>query len=475
LTTLSFGALISPFMPVRDNVTINRTLSWILSRQQQDGSFEDNGPCYHFRFCTGEFRRESLTALFLYTLTRDNVTDFWPEFVRRQLNNGEQSPIVRAQRFLESRLDAIKSNVFTLSLVELVLSQSKWSSPQMKQKIQQSLLSRQLTVVPEDGSKYWKSPSEKMTYDDQMLINALTLSLYSNFGDFKTTANIARWVVQQLDATPYHDTVLDAVFNTEAWLHTDSLYRRQYGPQKFAVTVDVSADNGQKQQFKIDQSNMDMTQRLRFTLPVNQITYSVSGFGMVGVQIRQVFVEKQQASEQTPFQMTNEFTPFPWLNEIKAKTCLTYTPTAREQKGVKETFNRTVVLEFQLPSGSRVNLRQIGFLMSRVENVMYFTFHERANTLNFFLNIPSTVYGKPICLEWYFERLSFVSSWAPVQARAYDYLEQDCQFARLFPVQLQPNSLGYSFVDAVHKVRPSLDDLAALHKQTEEKMKQQKH
>ena len=113
-------------------------------------------------------------------------------------------------------------------------------------------------------------------------------------------------------------------------------------------------------------------------------------------------------------------------------------------------------------------------MLSRVENVVYFNFHERANTLNFFLNVPSTVYGKAICLEWFFERLSSVASWAPVQARAYDYLEQDTQFARLFPVQLQPNSLGYSFVDAVHKARPSLDELAALHKQQAEKMKQQK-
>ena len=496
LTTLSFGALISPFMPVRDNVTINRTLSWILSRQQQDGSFDDQGPCYHYRFCSGEFRREGLTALFMYTLTRDNTTDFLPEFARRQLFNGEQSPVVRAQRYLESRLDAVKTCPVTLSLVELVLSQSKLTSQQLRQKIQQSLISRQLTVVPEDGSKFWKSSNELMTYDDQLLVNSLTLSLYASFGDYKTTTSIARWIVQQMEVSSCHDTVLDAVFNTEAWLQTDSLFRRQYGPQKFAITVDVSADNGQKQQFKIDQTNMDLTQKLRFTLPVKQITYTVTGFGIVGVQIKEMYVEQQQqTSEPTPFQLSNEFTPFPWLNEIKAKTCLTYTPTAREQKGVKENFNRTVVLEFQLPSGksttkdprtsdhpllfslslgSRVNLRQIGFLLSRLENVMYFTFHERENTLNFFLNIPSTVYGKAICLEWYFERLSFVSSWAPVQARAYDYLEQDTQFARLFPVQLQPNLLGYPLIDAIHKSRPSLDELTALHKQQQEQINREK-
>ena len=77
LTTLSFGAMISPFMPVRDNVTLNRTLTWLLAHQQQDGSFDDQGACYHYRFCSGEFRREGLTALFYYTMIRDNVSNFF--------------------------------------------------------------------------------------------------------------------------------------------------------------------------------------------------------------------------------------------------------------------------------------------------------------------------------------------------------------------------------------------------------------
>ena len=63
LTSLAFGAMISPMMPFRDNVTLNRTLTWILSHQQEDGSFDDNGPCFHYRFCASEFRRESLTAI----------------------------------------------------------------------------------------------------------------------------------------------------------------------------------------------------------------------------------------------------------------------------------------------------------------------------------------------------------------------------------------------------------------------------
>jgi predicted metal-binding protein len=55
LTTLVFSAMISPMMPFHDNATLNRTLNWILSHQKEDSSFDDNGPCFHYQFCAGEF------------------------------------------------------------------------------------------------------------------------------------------------------------------------------------------------------------------------------------------------------------------------------------------------------------------------------------------------------------------------------------------------------------------------------------
>jgi len=135
LTTMALGALISPMMPVRDNVTINRTLTWVLSHQREDGSFDDEGPCFHYRFCAGPYRRESLTALVLYSLTRHNVSEYMPEYVLRLLyKDGQQSPIARAHRYLESRLDVVKPCVLTTTLVELALVQCRALSEQLRQK-----------------------------------------------------------------------------------------------------------------------------------------------------------------------------------------------------------------------------------------------------------------------------------------------------------------------------------------------------
>jgi len=464
LTSFAFGAMISPMMPFRDNVTLNRTLNWILSHQKEDGSFDDEGPCFHYRFCSGEFRRESLTAIVLYSLTRDNASYYMPEFIYQRLYKGENSPIMRAQRYLESRVPDVKPHMLTLSLFEMAFIQNKELSPVLREKIHQALLSRKLTVVPEDGSKYIKNMDDSMTFDDQLLLNAMTVSLYASFEDYRTATDIARWVVTQIQIHPHYDTVLDAVFRTEAWLKIDCLFRKQFDIEKFGVTVDMTADNGEKQQFKIDSKNLDVTQTFRFTLPVRQITYSVNGFGLVILRMEQLFAETQQQQKTVPFQLMQEFTPMPWISEIKAKTCMTYTPTTADQKFVTSNFNRTMVVEVELPSGTRINMRQIGFLLSRIENVMYFTYEPCGNKLFFFLNVPSTMFNKPICLEWCLERLSTIVSWSPVTVRTYDYLQQETQLVQLIPIEFQPKLMGYSYVEAVQKARPSLETMTKFQK-----------
>ncbi|CAF1139103.1 unnamed protein product [Adineta steineri] len=469
-TSLAFGAMISPMMPFRDNVTLNRTLNWILSRQQQDGSFDCDGFCFHYRFCAGEYRRESLTAFVLYSLTRDNSSDYMPEFIRHRLFDGEMSPIMRAHRYLESRITEIKPHLLPISLFELTFLQSRFLSKELREKIHETLLSRKLTVVPEDNSKYLKNVDNKMTFDDELLVNAMTASLYAMYGDYKTTFDIARWLISQVEVHPQFDTILDGVFYFDAWFNIRTMFYKHFGIEKFDVTIDVSSDSGEKRQFKINSKNMDYSQMLHFTAPVRQITYSVKGFGLAMISIDEVYVQKEQtkAMGPMPFSFTQEFKPMSWFSEIMAKTCMTYTPTSEHQRFIKDTFNRTMVIEMHLPSGMRVNERQIGFFLSRVEQVMYFKYERCGHKLSLFINVPSTWYGKPICMEWCLERLSTVMSWSPMQVRVYDYLQPEMEFIQYFPMQFQPKVLGYSFVDAIHEHRPKLESLPLLQKSKQE-------
>jgi len=476
LTTLALGGLISPLMPVRDNVTLNRTLSWVLSHQQQDGSFINSTSCFHYRFCAGEFRSESLTALVLYSLTRNNVSEFVPEHMRQLLFVGEQSPILRAQRYLLSRLPAVKSDLLTTTLIQLALLQSPLLPVQTREQIFENVRSHQLVVVPEDNSRYIKVMNEQYTTEDCLLVNSMILSIYGLFGDYQVTSAMSRWIISQLESKPRYDTLLEGIFMTDAWLTAAYLSRVQGGSDKLSVVVDVTADNGQKQQFRVNPLNADLTQTFTITVPVNQVSYTVSGFGVVAVVIRQIYIEKQQlpvANQPIPFQLSAEFLPMPWLNDITSRTCVTYTPTVQTQKFATDAFNRTIVVEIQLPSGVRINFRQLGFLVTRVPEVVYFTYDERLQRISFFLNIPQTVNGKQICFEWMFQRLSTVTQWAPITVRAYDYLRPEIHLVNLIPVEFTPNVIGYSFVDAVHEKQPTVEQLIKAQEQMQNQFQQQ--
>jgi hypothetical protein len=297
-------------------------------------------------FTRKELRRAPQKLFLLGTLTVD---------IHHRLFDGENSPINRAQRYLISRFRHVKHHLLTRTLFEMAFIQNPDISSESRGKIKKALLKRTLTVAPDDNSKYFKMSDKKMTFEDQSLLNSMTMSLYDYFGDYRTSADIVRWVVSQIQTHPHYDTLLDAVFQTEAWFKVDCLLRRELDKAKFDVTVDVSANNGEKRQFKIDSTNMHVTQRFRFTLPVHQISYLVNGFGSVAVLICEMFFEQEQKLvKPLPFQLTNELEPKPGLTKIKAKTCLTYTPTHKDRQLARDNLNRTLVLEVQVPSGKNL-------------------------------------------------------------------------------------------------------------------------
>jgi hypothetical protein len=371
----------------------------------------------------------------------------------------------RAHRWLLSRVEAVKPHPLIISLFEMAFIQNREITPELRIKIQKCLATRQLTVVPEDRSRFLKLTEEPVVMRDQLLLNAMTISLYRYFGDYKIVSDMGRWFVREWSMRNTYDDVLDGIFRTEAWLQFECIARKQFRDNKFDITVDVSADNGEKRQFKVDLTNMDVTQKMWFTLPVHQITYSVRGWGIVEVHIDEYFFEKEIKSEEPmPFELTHEWTPAPWFSDIKVKTCMTYKPTRRDQQLAKDEFSRSIVMEAVIPSGMRVNERQINFLLSHVPEVMSMSYEMWGQRLRFFLNIPSTVYGKPICLDWALQRLSTVMNWAPMEVRVYDYLRPENALVRLFPWDLQPVAVGYTWVDAVHKARPSMEQAKAMAK-----------
>ena len=417
LTSLAFGVLNSPLMPFHDRVTLNRTLTWILSQQdEKDGSFVDPAnECFHSRFCQEdeEFHREPITALVLYSLTHNNHSD-----VVRQ-------GVLRAQTFLKSRVPEMKPHFLLITLVEMAFIQSPSLFAELRSKIREALASRPMEVDVKDESKHLKSD-----VDDQVLLNALTTSIFASYDALQTSIDFVRWLTKEMGTRPRDDTLIDAIFRSKAYLDVDRLFRRRFSEKKIDLTIEVAADQEEKKVFKIDAKNVDLTQSMTFKLPVKQLSFTVKGFGLARVSIIRTLVEKEVSSN-GPFQLNQEFRLSPSMNETQAKTCLTYNSSVTKD----HQYNRTIAVDVQLPSSTRANLREIAFLLSAVPSIISFHYEPHNNKMIFLMNIPSTMFNKEICFEWVLKNFGSVVHWSPVVIHAYDYLRHNVQSFRLIPLQ----------------------------------------
>jgi hypothetical protein len=228
-------------------------------------------------------------------------------------------------------------------------------TPELDEKIRHGIIKRELAVVCDDGSKYINIMDDKKKFHDQLLLNAMALSIYTQYSDRRTVSDIARWIDNQIESQPYYDTVLAAFFRTATWLDTDCYFRKQFGSEKLAITVNALTDRGEKCKFKINSTNMDATRKFRFKLPVRQITYSVRGSGIATVAICEKFIgTKQKVTEPMPFQLKQKFIQMPQMTEIKAKTYVTYTLPSNDRLLASENFNRTIVMVIKLPAGKKI-------------------------------------------------------------------------------------------------------------------------
>ncbi|CAF3433470.1 unnamed protein product [Rotaria sp. Silwood1] len=216
LTSLAFGAMISLMMPFRDNVTLNRTLNWILSHQAEDGSFNDNDPFFHhYGFYSGKFNRESLTAIVLYSLTHDFSLNSMPEFIHRRLCYGPKNVIMRAPHYLEKHISNVKAHLLT-ALCQIAIIQNFDLEIDLRKKMSHSVINTKLKNVQYD-SKYVQC-NEKMTFVEELLLNKMIMLLYFHLGDYKTGKNIATWIFNQIPAEKNYYKILDAVFGTQVYL-----------------------------------------------------------------------------------------------------------------------------------------------------------------------------------------------------------------------------------------------------------------
>ena len=163
-----------------DSVDLNMTADNITMAYQHLQLYNNYDGSYSF--LSDQTTRYS--SLYLTSLTFGAMISPMMSF-RRRLFDGEQSLMMHAQRYLESHVSAVKPHLLSITLFEMAFMQNRHIKLELRQKIPKALLSRKLTVMSEDNSKHLKKVDEKMTFDDQLLLNSMTIAFYTYFGDYR--------------------------------------------------------------------------------------------------------------------------------------------------------------------------------------------------------------------------------------------------------------------------------------------------
>ncbi|CAF0834526.1 unnamed protein product [Rotaria sp. Silwood1] len=230
-----------------------------------------------------------------------------PEFIRRRLCYGPKNVIMRAQHYLEKHISNVKAHLLR-ALCQIAIIQNF-----------------------------------DLEIGLQLLLNKMIMLLYFHLGDDKTGKNIATWIFNQIPAEKNYYKILDAVFGTQVYLQLNRYVGKNCQVENFSIKIDVSSNNDEKL-FFVNSENINTTQIYQIELSVNGIIYKINGIGCL-----------------SPFTLTQQLKPMPWLNGIEPKTCVTYTPKLTNQL-LTTNLNSIFVIDTEIPSGMCLTDRQIEFL-----------------------------------------------------------------------------------------------------------------
>jgi CD109 antigen len=339
-----------------DPQVLDKTRDWILSHQNQDGSFDAIGFVHHKDMLGGVAGKTALTAFVAIALQTAGYGD----------------STNKAIAYLEKELDN-EDDPYTLAITAYALEMSGSKRSEIAYK---KLLS---TSKEDENGLYWGSNTTPST--DKPVLPGLkimptnltlnrsaaientayaTLALIKH-GDNLNAARAAKWLISQRNAFGGYGSTQDTVMALQAITDFGSNSRSDV-----ELNVDID-NNGDHKQLKINSTNFDVMQII--SLPVNsqlQITTSGKGDAIGQVVLRYNLPAAEQTSKPVLVLDVNYDTGTVSVNDqVTVKVNLAYQPTDKSEAGM-------TVVDIAIPTGFVANKESIEKMVTAHPNIKRF-------------------------------------------------------------------------------------------------------
>ncbi|XP_053393834.1 venom factor-like [Mercenaria mercenaria] len=272
---------------VDEEKDIKLTIDW-LKNQTDDGSFVDHMPVIH-REMIGQIneRDPSLTAFVLITLQECGIK-----------SDGLKNTIKKAREYLEVLPEEmLKNNPYLLAISTYALALTDSREKYRFKGLLHEMEKR-------DGQDmYWVNADGKPGSAQSVETTSYALLAMIEFGDFKSSAFIVRWLTSQRDARGSFKTTQDTVVGLQA-LSRYSI--ATYDPD-VDLAVELLAEGWAGSQFDVNKENA-VVQKIVKNLPVekgnNELTVKVSGRGSGIMTIDLRYNRPASEEEECPFEIS---------------------------------------------------------------------------------------------------------------------------------------------------------------------------
>jgi len=323
-----------------DESVLDKAANWIISHQNQDGSFDPVGFVHHQEMMGGVKGKTALTAYVAIAL----------------LEAGEKAAADKAIGFLEGELDGIE-DTYTMAITTYALELAKSDRADDAYQMLMELAEEDenglhwsvgTDILPEERYHNQSADIEATGYATMALIE---------HGDAFNASRAAKWLVSQRNAYGGFGSTQDTVVGLQALIEYSTGARADV-----ALTVKIKIGD-EEQELRIRQENFDVLQIVE--VPINEeIEINVEGKGEAIAQVVKRFnlPEAEKGDEIFKISVRYDVTEVEVNDRIEVQVDLQFNPPQPMEAGM-------VVLDVSVPTGFAPVTESIAEIVERNDNI----------------------------------------------------------------------------------------------------------
>ena len=379
-----------------DESVIKKSINWLISNINEDGSFSEPGTIIHRDMQGGVNSKLTSTSYILASLLESNIFDF--------LNQKILNSIAKSTKFLEKHFESIQNDTYSLSLITYALNLGNSNLGDKS-----FFLLNSLAKKHNDDELYWSSSSLKTeesteTASSDIEMTSYALLTYLLRGEISKSLAIVKWLISKSNSLGAYSSTQNTILALQSLSQFGLSIMTANESYTYNIDINITAENSFNQtlvrSFNVNDKNSFILQTWNLPDCNYNLSVNANGNGFASLQVISKYNLKSVA-EQEAFSLeqkvlfSNES-----INKVHVQTCVQYHDISDNQTGMS-------IIEASLFSGFEVNKADMDKIVldNYVNSELKMIEILKDNKVAFYMQKLDM---KKICFNWTMTRSYFV-------------------------------------------------------------------